>query len=196
MIQNSSAIHKPTYRFNQRGSTGCFALLILFFFLGCLGGSLLGSFFGLQFFLSDSFALAHINAPKLWLVFLHFMRFHLLAVVLGSTYYGLIFFPVLSFLRGYALSCTAASIISANPANGAMLAAISVGLPALFSLPCFFAISIESNKSALRILRLTRGQPSPAKDRLFSLCLSCLPVLALGTLVEYKLVPYLVSLLR
>ncbi len=196
MIQNGSFIHKQSPAISQRGDGACFALLILCFFIGCVGGSLLGSFFQFEFFLRDSFVFGETAAPGISMGFLYFIRFQLLAVILGSSYYGLALFPALSFFRGYALSCTAASIIAAYPANGVILAAVAAGLPALFSLPCFFAISIAGYNSSLRILRLVRGQPSPKKGRLFLLVLTCLPVLAAGTLIEIKLVPYLASLFK
>lgn len=196
MIQNGSVIHKHSPAINQRGGSACFALLILCFFLGCLGGSLLGSFFQFEFFLRDSFVFGKTEAPGIPMGFLYFIRFQLLAVILGSSYYGLALFPALSFFRGYALSCTAASIIAAYPARGIILAAVAVGLPALFSLPCFFAISIAGYNSSLRILRMVRGQSGPKKGKLFRLVLTCLPVLATGALIEFKLVPYLVSLFK
>ena len=194
MIVNNS--NHASYSFlDQRDGKVGFYLLILGFFLGCLVGSLVSAFYGLEPFFTDYFLRPTANTAQTIIVFLRFSAFHLVALLLGTSYFGIILTPLLSGLRGYVLSCAAASIISAYPANGFIMAAVIIALPALISLPCFFTIALEGFRSARRIFHLVRGNSSPKKDRLFGRMLSCLPLLALGTLIELKLVPYLVSLL-
>lgn len=194
MIVNNS--NHASYPFlDQRDGKVCFFLLILGFFVGCLVGSLAGAFYGLEPFYTDFSLHPAANAAQTAVTFLRFSAFHLVALLLGTSYFGIILTPVLSGLRGYLLSCTAASIISAYPGNGFVMTAAILILPALISLPCFFLIALEAFRSARRIFHLVRGNSSPRKDRLYGRALSCLPFLALGTLIELKLVPYLVSLL-
>ncbi|MFB0920882.1 MAG: stage II sporulation protein M [Oscillospiraceae bacterium] len=182
----------PLYQKNGRLY---FLVLILCFSAGCLAGSLIGSFFGFDSFLNDYAGASVINSQSPVSLFFNYSRFQLVAFLLGTSFLGLALLPVLSCIRGYALSCTAATIISAYPDNGIIMAAIILGIPAIFSLACFFVISIEGFKSSERILHLVRGNSAPRKDKLYARFLACVPFLAIGTLIEIKFVPYLISLL-
>ncbi len=179
----------------QKNSRIYFLLLILCFSAGCFAGSLTGSFFGLDPVLKDFSDFSTGCSSNPISVFLSFSRFHLVAFLLGSSFLGLALLPVLSCIRGYALSCTAASIISSYPEKGVIMAAVILGIPALLSIPCFFVVSIDGYMSSVRIFHLVRGNSAPRKDKLYSRFLACIPILALGTLAEIKFVPYLVSLL-
>ena len=194
MIKNNLSLgkHGLTY---QKDSKLYFLLLILSFSAGCLAGSLVGSFFKFDSSLNDFMGISSLESASAVTVFFHFARFHLVAFLLGSSFLGIALLPVLSCIRGYALSCTAASIISCYPSNGIIMAAIILGIPAIVSLPCFFTISIDGLMSSNRIFHLVRGNSAPRKDKLYTRSLACLPFLAIGTLIEIKLVPYLVSLL-
>ena len=194
MIKNNLTLgeHRFTY---QKESKLYFFLLILSFLAGCLAGSLVGSFFRFDSSLNDFIGFSTLEASSIVSVFFHFARFHLVAFFLASSFYGVALLPVLSCIRGYALSCTAATIISFYPQNGIIMALVILGIPAMISLPCFFSISIEGFMSSSRILHLVRGNSALRKDKLYAKAIICLPFLAIGTLIEYKLVPYLVSLL-
>lgn len=194
MIKNNLSLgkHGLTY---QKDSKLYFLLLILSFSVGCLAGSLVGSFFEFGSSLSDFMGVSGLESSNAVTVFFHFSRFHLVAFLLGSSFFGVALLPVISCLRGYALSCTAASIISCYPNNGIIMAVVILGIPAMISLPCFFTISIDGFMSSARIFHLVRGNSAPRKDKLYARSLACLPFLAIGTLLEIKLVPYLVSLL-
>ncbi len=182
----------PSYQKNGRIY---FVVLILCFSAGCLTGSLVGSFFGFDSLLNDYAGASVIASRSPVSLFFNYSRFQLVAFLLGTSFLGLALLPALSFIRGYALSCTAATIISAYPDNGIIMAAVILGFPAIFSLACFFVISIESFKSSERILHLVRGNSAPRKDKLYARFLACVPFLAIGTLIEIKFVPYLISLL-
>ena len=194
MIKNNLTLGKHRLT-TQKESKLYFLLLILSFFAGCIAGSLIGSFFEFDSSLSDFIGFSTLKTSGIVTVFLHFARFHLVAFFLASSLYGITLLPALSCIRGYALSCTAATIISAYPQDGIIMALIILGIPAIFSLPCFFIISIEGFFSSSRMLHLARGNSAPRKDKLYAKALGCLPFLAIGTLIEFKLVPYLVSLL-
>lgn len=194
MIKNNLSLGKHRLSYEQ-DSKLCFLLLILSFSVGCLAGSLVGSFFEFDSTLNDFLGLSKLETSSSLSVFFHFARFHLVAFFLGSTFFGIALLPVLSCIRGYALSCTAASIISCYPNNGIIMAAVILGIPAIISLPCFFTISIDGFMSSARIFHLVRGSSAPRKDKLYAKSLACLPFLVIGSLIELKLVPYLVSLL-
>lgn len=194
MIKNKYSLEKHGLSYQRDGKV-YFMLLILSFSAGCLAGSLIGSFFGFDSVLSDYTGISGINSADALALFFNYSRFHLVALFLGTSVFGLAMLPVLSCAKGYALSCTAASIISCYPDKGLIMAAVILGIPAIFSLPCFFIISIEGFLSSARIFHMVRGNSSPKKDKLYTKFLACLPFLVAGTFIEIKLVPYLISLL-
>ena len=194
MIKNDTSLINGGTSYQKNGKI-YFVILILCFSAGCLSGSLAGSFFGFDSFLKDYAGASVIATQSPVSLFFNFSRFQLVAFLLGTSFLGLALLPVLSFIRGYALSCTAATIISAYPDNGIIMAAVILGIPAIFSLACFFVISIEGFKSSERIFHLVRGNSAPRKDKLYARFIACIPFLAIGTLIEIKFVPYLIALL-
>ncbi|MBP8640692.1 MAG: stage II sporulation protein M [Oscillospiraceae bacterium] len=194
MIKNNLTLGRRRLTY-QKDSKIFFILLILSFLLGCLAGSLVGSYFKLDTSLNDFLGFSTLKTLNVVTVFFHFTRFHLVAFLLASSFYGIALLPVLSCIRGYALSCTAATIMSCYPSNGLIMALVILGIPALISLPCFFTISIEGFMSSSRIFHLVRGNSAQRKDRIYARTLVCLPFLVIGTLIEFKLVPYLATLL-
>ncbi len=194
MIKRDLSLGNNGTSYNKNGRI-YFLALILCFSAGCLAGSVVGSFFGFDSFLNDYLGADAIASSSPVSLFLNYSRFQLVAFLFGTSFLGLALLPALSCIRGYALSCTAATIISAYPDNGIIMAAVILGVPAIFSLACYFVISIEGFKSSERIFHLVRGNSAPRKDKLYARFLACVPFLAIGTLIEIKFVPYLVSLL-
>ena len=191
----SNLSHGKHKRIGRTDNSLSFILLILSFLAGCLAGSLIGSLFEFDSALNDFAGISALETTGAVSVFFRFIRFHLVAFLLGSSYFGIVLLPVLSCIRGYALSCTAATIISCYPQNGIIMAILILGIPAIISLPCFFTISIDGFSASARLFHLVRGNSAPAKDKLYARTLFCLPFLIGGSLIEFKLVPYMVSLL-
>ncbi len=194
MVKNSLFDTTHELRYREDSKLGFF-LLILCFSAGCIAGSLLAPITPMNSALSDYIGISRLESAGALNVFIHFVRFHLVAFLLGSSMLGIVLLPALSFLRGFALSCTAATIISYYPGNGIIMAAVILGFTSVISLACFFIIALDAFMSASRIFHLVRGASAPRKDKLYLRTLACLPLLAIGTLIELKLVPYLVSLL-
>jgi hypothetical protein len=194
MMKKRLSLEKQTLPQRQEIKTR-FLLLSLSFVIGALAGSYIGSFFNFDTALSDFIDFSALNSLSYFEVFFRFIRFHLAVILLGTSFLGIAFLPALSCIRGYALSCTAATIISSYPKNGIIMALIILGIPAVLSLPCFFVMSVDGFISSGRIINLLHGRASIRTDKFFIHALACLPFLALGTLLEMKLVPYLVSLL-
>ncbi len=173
----------------------CFFLAALCFVLGAILGCLLGISFpdlakGAENLLDFSFLGKGFISG-----FFGFALFSFIAVFLGSSYLGVAFLPLLMGARGYILSCSSASIISSLREGGLVMALIVLGIPAIISLPCFFAVAVDAAISSRRLGEITRGRYVPQKNKLMLHFLMTLPFLALGTLLEMKLVPYLVSIL-
>ncbi len=179
----------------RKDAKAAFLLLMLSFLVGCMAGSLIASFGGYDFVLSDFVGFNTLETAAFGYVFFYFIRFHLAALLLSSSYFGIALLPLLSALKGYALSCTAASIISCYSNNGGIMALVIVGIPALFSVSCFFIMAQDSLKYSRRLLSLVRGVSCPLVSGLYLKTMACLPFLAAGTVIEMKLVPYLVSFL-
>ena len=173
-----------------------FFLLTLSFLLGCIAGSLIGTFQNFDSPLNDFIGFSKLESSDFLSVFLNFIRFHILAFLLSTSFFGIILLPVLSCVRGFALSCTAATIISAVPDNGIIMAFIILGIPAVLSLTCFFTMSIDGFLNSKRIFNLVRGNSASRVDNIYMRSMACLPVLAVGTIIEMKFVPYLVSFLK
>ena len=172
-----------------------FLLLSLSFVIGAVAGSYIGSFFDFDSALNDFIDFTALNSLSYFEVFFRFVRFHIIVIFLGTSFLGIALLPALSCIRGYALSCTAATIISAYPKDGIIMALVILGIPTVLSLPCFFVMSVDGFISSGRIVNLLHGRAAIRTDKFFVHSLACLPFLALGTLLEMKLVPYLVSLL-
>lgn len=181
---------------HRKDSKFPFLLLSLSFFLGCIAGSLIGSFHDFDAALSDFIGFSALESSDFFYVFFNYSRFHIAAFLLGTSFFGVIFLPILCCVRGYALSCTAATIISCYPGNGIVMALVILGVPAVLSLPCFFIMSLDGFFNSRRILNLVRGNSAPRVDNIYIRTIACLPVLAAGTIIEMKLIPYLVSLLK
>jgi hypothetical protein len=172
-----------------------FLLLSLSFVIGAFAGSYIASFFNLDSALNDFIDISALKSLGYFSIFLRFVRFHLAVILFGTSFLGIALMPALSCVRGYAISCSAATIMSAYPKNGIIMALVILGIPALFSLPCFFIMSVDGFISSGRIANLINGRAAIRKDRFLVHSMACLPFLALGALLEMKLVPYLASLL-
>lgn len=179
----------------QKDSKLSFLLLLLCFSVGCVAGSLFSYLIPMNSAISDYIGINRLESSGVLNVFFHFSRFHLVAFLFGSSIFGIALLPILSFLRGFALSCTAATIMSYYPDNGIIMAAVILGFTSVISLTCYFIIAVDGFMSSSRIFHLVRGASAPKKDKLYLRTFACLPLLAIGTLIELKLVPYLVSLL-
>ena len=185
--------HSITRRKEDRYS---FLLLTLSFLFGSIAGSLIGSFQNFDSPLNDFVGLSKLQSADFMYLFLNFIRFHILALLLSTSFFGIVLLPMLSCVRGFALSCTAATIISSVQGNGLVMALLVLGIPAVLSLTCFFTISIDGFGNSKRILNLVRGNSASRVDGVYMRTLACIPVLAVGTIFEMKFVPYLVSNLK
>lgn len=173
----------------------CFFLFALCFAAGSILGCFVGSTFAGTGFDGSLFSVYPLGAEGFMPRFLGFILFSSVAVFLGSSFLGISFLPILAGARGYVLSCTAASIISSSDEKGIIMALLVLGIPSLISLPCFFAVTVDAALSSRRLRELMRGNSTPASNKLMLHFLISLPFLAFGTLLDMKLVPYLVSLI-
>lgn len=194
MMKKRLSLEKHTLPQIQESKTR-FLLLSLSFLIGAVVGSYIGSFFNFDSTLNDFVDLSTLKTMGYFAVFFRFIRFHLAVILLATSFLGVALLPALSLIRGYAISATAATIISSYPRNGVVMALVILGIPAVLSLPCFFIMSVDGFTSSKRITSLLNGKAAIRTDKFLVHSLACLPFLALGTLLEMKLVPYLISLI-
>lgn len=172
--------------------------LILFslcFLAGCLLGSAFGSRSEWLSPAADGYLFS--NPDEFGTVFsaLWCIRFQLLAFLLGTSFLGTFFLPVLIVFRAFLLSCASYDIITEYTQNGVIMALIIICLPALISVTCFMVISSEAFSSSLSLMRLTCGDYRRARGNRCKYFLFCLPFMAVGIILEIRIVPYLVTLL-
>lgn len=195
MLRHHRSLSGPPLRERENGGRALL-LLALFFLAGCFMGSVFGNSSQFPACLSDFPGMDALGKESFWPTLLSFSKFHIAAFLLGSTYYGALLLPFLCCLRGYAFSRTAAVVVSVTAKDGFLTALIVLGIPALFSLTCFFVLSLDAFLNARRVLDLVCEKHSPKiPGRLLRAAL-CVPVLLCGNAVSVWLVPKLVSLLH
>lgn len=182
----------------SRGERGVFMFLALCF----LVGSIIGSFVGSVSLSDDIFlriegiiASSH-DSPgyisSLW----NCSWYHLVLILLASSVLGVAAVPVFTAMRGYILSCTAASIISSYPPGGWLIAAVVLGIPALITLPCFMVLASDSLVISGRLLSVASGNTrTGARIHLLKHCVVCFLFLVVTAFIETLLVPELVAMI-
>ncbi len=122
--------------------------------------------------------------------------FHIIAVLLGFSAIGFIFLPLLSFLRGFAVSFAAASVMTALGSEGFTVALALLGLPSLITLPCFFIVTLQAFEASYslagRILRRSAASSIYRKEY-FNRCAVCSAALIIAALIDAYISPLLAS---
>jgi len=164
--------------------------LSLSFLVGSVFGSIFAQTISGALFLPDAYISEKYNEIGFAVSFVIFIGFHFISFLMGTSFLGVTLIPLLTVFRGFFLSFASASIIMAYPSDGIIMALIKIGIPAAFSIPCFFAISSEAFISSRSLLRMCSGAFCRCKLS-YRRALFCFPFLILGALVETKLIPYI-----
>ena len=195
MMRNNTILaadRKAPYRGGSSGGL----LICVCFALGCV----LGAFFAgdvysgeqSKFLFSD---LPQNDAGAFWEV-LRFISFHAAALFLGTSLTGVFFVPLLAVARGFAFSCSSAVIIGSGGGSGVIAGLVSLGLPALFSVPCFIVVCEYAVGRSKRLIALSNGRsPGYFESRGGALILT-IPVLIIGALIDIYLVPALILMIN
>lgn len=175
-------------------------IALVIFSLCFFAGSVIGSSFGYPYpwfeCMADGYLYKNYAEIGPFISFLWSIRFHILAMLIGTSFLGMVFLPPLVAARAYLLSCASATIISAYPKKGIVMALIIIGIPALLSVPTFLAISSESLSASLDLLRMRTGTSFRNRSGRSRFVLICLIAMIICTLAEIKLVPYIILLLN
>lgn len=199
MNQKPSAPRRPV-GFGPRGPgalRNALLVIAVFFFAGAAAGSAIGSgsaVYDVSFYVGQS-----MNAPAGLSGFLSLLwttaRFHLLLLALATSFLGFLVVPFVVAFRGYLISCSVASIVATGAHGSFLLSVLTVGIPALFYIPCFFVLAVDALVSSqqLALARFgppgSRGQGDISLHLIFSLVL-----VLLSAAFEQLLLPRLLAL--
>lgn len=127
-----------------------------------------------------------------------YLRYPLLAFLLGFASVGAALLPALTAAYGFFLSFSVCCFTAAFGRSGVLLALAVFGLRCLITLPCYFAVAVPAlEKSvALAALSLEKGgrPPPPVYGREWWLRLATVgAVLAFGVLTELLVAPWLLN---
>lgn len=171
---------------------GLFLFLALFF----LGGALIGALVGALSEAGDLTGLMTAISAETgnWNTFFRALWdatwFHLLVLLAGTSLLGLLLVPLLTALRGYLLSCTAAAVLQGYPWKAVL---VLLGIPALFEIPCFLVLAADAIRISRR-LTVTGGIAAAERENpILRHTLICLLVLTGSALIETFVLPVLLA---
>lgn len=163
-------------------------------------GCVLGAFFAGDVLKDGAGELLLLDLPVenagAFLKTMRFLGFHFLALFFGTSLTGVFFIPLISMARGFAFSCASASIIADGAGGGIIMSLVAVGLPALFSVPCFILICEYASSRSKRLIELTKGRGPGRFDSGGGAFILTIPVLIIGALIDICLVPRLILLIN
>lgn len=138
------------------------------------------------------YAKVHTDAqqPSWWAVAWVYVRYPLMAFLLGFTAVGGVLLPGLVFAQGFSLSFSVACFSAAMARDGVSLALSVLGVRCLVTLPCLLLLAAKAWEESRR--RSAGREPC---DEVYILrFLLCLLLLLLGTVLERAFVPGFVAL--
>lgn len=176
-----------------------FPVLLLLFFCFLLG-SVLGCFVG-SGVNEETKEITELISHNTAVDFSKFLRnfftagqYHMIALLAATSIIGVFIIPLLSFLRGYFLSCTAAAVIVSLPEKGIAAALISCGINALLTVPSLFLLELDGFGLSMRLKSLSSGKSYYFSNKNIpyhlGICAVCIIVAAAA---ECTLIPFLLS---
>ena len=162
--------------------------LCCFFLLGVVIGHILARLTGSDPELQETLlALSSRNAEELgsslWQVLLAYLRFPLLALLLGYCGFALAAIPMLMAIQGFSLSFAASVLILSTGTPGIPLVLASFGLRGLITIVCTLMFALCSFEQAL-------GHDGMMK-KAAKVILVCFFLLMLGVILELTAMPVL-----
>ena len=124
--------------------------------LGILAGTCIGMFSTIPDAFSSVLGLLQDKTADRNLIYAaaHSFRFVLSVLILSFTLYGVLLIPALSMLRGFLLGCSVAAMFQSGSFRGLLLAALSIGIPAILGIPAFILVSMDSFCISTSLFRL------------------------------------------
>ncbi len=138
------------------------------------------------------------GGKSLFEVFLAAVPFHFAAFLLGFVIPGFLLLPLISCLKGFFLSLSAAAAVRALGKGGFFVAFFRFGLPSIIALPCFFILAVQSFNSSLELTSgvLYRKSLRYVYDKAFFLrSLYCFAALFCSAVIEAYALPVLAAII-
>ncbi len=181
----------------------CLLLLALFFLAGAVLGQVLarripeetGAELGR--YLSDYLELEGGGEGRVPAALALYFRYPLLALLLGSTAFGVVLLPCVTAAYGFFLSFSVCCFTASFGSAGVLLALAVFGLRSALTLPCYFLLAVPAwgSSAGLAALSLGRGRRAPPPDRRWYLrAAACGAVLLAGVCLDLFLSPWLLEL--
>lgn len=183
---------------SRSGGIGTFLILAGFFLAGSLLGSLLsaGTLPADVTSLITEAAASRADALSFLSAFWGIVTYPLLLFFAATSLAGVLAAPICIAFRGYLFTCASASILMTFPENGWLLALVTLGLPALLSLPCTFALAMDAVQSSLCLLQSSgRGERTAGLAAFVRHFFLLLPFFLAGAAIETAFTPYLIGLM-
>ena len=151
-------------------------ILAVFYLLGVLGGQAAASLVSTELqaeldrYLKDFLCLDKERisvAESAWNTLLLYIRYPLMAFLLGFSSVGAVLLPCLTLLFGLGLSFSVSCFTAAFGSAGMQLAWASFGLRVLVTLPCFLLVAVPAWEASFRLLALSFGRGRRAAPVLY-----------------------------
>ena len=98
------------------------------------------------------------GAETVWYTLALYLRYPLLAFLLGFASVGVILLPCLAILFGLGVSFSVSCFSATFGSSGIWLAGASYGLRTLVTFPCFLLLAVSAWETAFRLLTLSFGR--------------------------------------
>ncbi|MDR3278125.1 MAG: hypothetical protein LBT12_05070 [Oscillospiraceae bacterium] len=133
--------------------------------------------------------------PLFPVVLLGVCKYHLAALFFGFSLLGALCIPGIVAMRGFFLCFSVSYIVRGFGLGGVPLALSMFALDAVFTVPCFFVMAVQSFSSSRRLLAgvLSRGGGESAYGSVFfRRCAVCAGVLCVSALLDTFFAPMLI----
>ena len=85
-------------------------------------------------------------------------QYHIAVIAAATSVIGVFAIPLISFWRGYFLSCAATAVIASMPEYGVLTAMISCGISAVLTVPCLFQVELDGFELSMRLRAMSSGR--------------------------------------
>ena len=200
----SNRLRQADYSFIPR-----LVLLALFFFVGVILGQVLSGQIPattgdeLSRYLSDYIALGGeltVTGKTAVSALVIYLRYPLLAFLLGFASVGIVLIPCLSIAYGFFLSFSVCCFTATFGSDGVLLAVAVFGLRCLITLPFYFLLAAPALNTSAAFAAVSFGRERRALPVAYDrkgwmrLCV-CLVILLLGVCVDLFLSPYFLRMI-
>ena len=133
-----------------------------------------------------------IKSESFLLTLIIYFRYPVAALFFSLSTLRVILVPILTIVYGFSLSIAASCLSMGLGRNGVLLAFSLLGIRCMFSLPCYFLITVPIQAHGGVLQEQYRGKRqrihmSELGSKYLILLLDCIVVLLVGASIEYKL---------